>query len=74
MTVRSDLDQLIDWYEKHCAIAGRVLPVIAVAGTIRQFARKHWRGGPFTYRGCEIIPIGKSRKAKQEVAKKQTEI
>lgn len=73
MTIREDLDRLIDWYEKHCHIVGRVIPVLAAPSTIRQFARKK-RGGPFLYRGCEIVPIGKARQRRQADAQKQTEL
>lgn len=74
MTIRTDLDLLIDWYDRHCRIVGRVIPVIAAPGTIGKFARKHRRGGPFMYRGCEIVPIGRARNRRQDLTNKQTEI
>lgn len=72
MTIRDDVDRLIDWYERHCHIAGRVLPVLAASCTVRKFARKQRRGGPFIYRECEIIPIG--RTPAKRSAKQQTEL
>jgi hypothetical protein len=73
MTIRSDLDELIDWYEQHCHIAGRVIPVIAARSTIHTFARKR-RGGPFTYRDCEIVPIRRARKRRPKNEPMQTEL
>lgn len=75
MTIRDDLDALIDWYEEHCLIVGRVIPVIAVPSTISKFARKQRRGGPFIYRDCEIVPVRRARKRRpeQEQVDKQKE-
>jgi hypothetical protein len=72
MTIRNNVDRLIDWYEKHCLIVGRVIPVIAAKSTIAKFARKQ-RRGPYVYRGCELVPIGKERKKPRET-NKQTEL
>jgi hypothetical protein len=74
MTIRSDLDRMIDWYESHCHIVGRVIPVTAAKSTVAKFARKR-RHGPFIYRGCEIVPIGKARMRRQKQdAQQQTEL
>lgn len=73
MTIRSDLDQLIDWYEQHCQIEGRVIAVIAAPSTIRQFARKV-RRGPYIYRDCEIVPLRRAKSRRQELNNKQTEL
>jgi hypothetical protein len=72
MTIRSDVDRLINWYEKHCLIVGRVIPVIASKATVAKFARKR-RLGPYVYRDCEIVPIGNARK-KRPATNKQTEL
>ena len=62
MTVRSSIDALIRWYETNAPVtAGRVLRVDATANTVRKFARKT-RGGPYMYRGREIVPARKPRK------------
>jgi hypothetical protein len=60
MSVRTDLDELIDWYERNTTAGVRTLQVCATANTVRKFARKA-RRGPFTYRGQVIVPIRKSR-------------
>jgi len=59
MSIRSDLDELIDWYEVHQPhVVGRVIPVVASESSIAHFARKNGiRRGPYIYRNCEIIPI-----------------
>lgn len=75
MTIRSDLDELIDWYEANQPlVVGRVIPVAATEGTIAQFASKRRiRGGPYMYRDCEIIAVRKSRKDRN-AAPIQTEL
>jgi hypothetical protein len=73
MTIRTDLDQLIDWYEQHCHIEGRVIPVIGARSTIGKFARKV-RGGPYIYRNCEIVPIRRAKNRRQTTPNKQTEL
>jgi hypothetical protein len=73
MRIRSDLDQLIDWYEQHCLIVGRVIAVIAAPTTIAKFARKGRRGGPYIYRNCEIVPLRRSKRTRRESETKQTE-
>jgi hypothetical protein len=74
MTIRTDVDRLIDWYEHHCHIVGRVLPVLAASSTIGKFARKERRGGPYLYRGCEIIPIGRANSKRGARSMSQTEL
>jgi hypothetical protein len=73
MTIRSEVDRLIDWYEKHCLIVGRVIPVLASKATVAKFARKR-RLGPYIYRNCELVPIGKARERRQVETNKQMEL
>lgn len=73
MTIRAQIDRVIDWYEKHSFVVGRVIPVLAAPSTLRKFARKQ-RGGPFIYRDCELVPIGKARDKRRRDANKQTEL
>jgi hypothetical protein len=73
MTIRADLDRLIDWYELHCRIVGRVIPLLAAKSTVAKFARKK-RRGPYMYRDCEIVPIGKARARRRHEAQQQTEL
>lgn len=72
MTIRDELDQLIDWYERHSYIVGRVIPVAASARTVAKFALKR-RLGPYVYRDCEIVPIGRLRR-REDKPKNQTEL
>jgi hypothetical protein len=75
MTIRSDLDELIDWYQIHQPlVVGRVIPVVAAEATVAHFARKNGiRGGPYIYRGCEIVPI-RTRNRRRRTDTKQTEL
>lgn len=57
MSVRKNLDELIRWYEAHRPNAGHEIPVNATANTVRRFARKLRRGGPYTYRDRIIVPV-----------------
>jgi hypothetical protein len=76
MTIRSDLDELIDWYQVHQPhVVGRVIPIVATEATVAQFARKNRvRGGPYIYRDCEIVPIARKRKLRQKTDNKQPEL
>jgi hypothetical protein len=67
MSIRRQLDELIDWYEREgAADAGRVIPVVATRATVKKFARKHGvRNGPWLYRGREIVPVRKPRKERE---------
>lgn len=74
MTIRTDVDQIIDWYEQHCHIEGRVIAVIAAASTVAKFARK-MRRGPYIYRDCEIVPIRRAKNRRPTPPpNKQTEL
>jgi hypothetical protein len=55
MSVRKKLDELIDWYELNKPDAGRAIKVNATPNTIRKFAKRKSRGGPFVYREREIV-------------------
>jgi hypothetical protein len=72
MTIRTDVDQLIDWYVEHTS-STRVVPVIASPRTIGKFARKR-RRGPYMYREFEIVPIRRAKVRRQEPDNKQTEL
>lgn len=68
MSVKSSVDALIKWYETNAPVtAGRILRVDATASTVRKFARKV-RGGPYMYKGREIVP---GRKPRKEIPKAQ---
>lgn len=71
MTIRTDLDRLIDWYIQHSPTT-RIIPVIAAPRTISRFARKR-RRGPYVYRNYEIVPIRRSKDRRQVPDNKQTE-
>lgn len=75
MSIRRQLDELIDWYEREGEPdAGRVIPVAATRATVRKFARKHGvRNGPWLYRGREIVPVRKPRKQREAEAPQQQE-
>ena len=75
MSVRSDLDELIDWYEANTPQAGRVIHVVATRSTVKKFARKHGkRGGPWIYREREIVPVRKPLKERRAEAPLQHEV
>lgn len=60
-SVRSNVDALIDWYEKYNP-AVRTVAVNCAPATLRKFCKKNGvRGGPWLYREREIIPMRKSR-------------
>lgn len=72
MTIRTDVDRLIDWYMEHSPTT-RVIPVIAAPNTIRKFSRKR-RRGPYIYRDFEIVPIRRSKTRRDTPDNKQTEL
>lgn len=60
-TVKTDLDNLIDWYDKNKPNnQPLVIPVKAAEATIKKFARM--TGGKWFYRGREITPTKPSKK------------
>jgi hypothetical protein len=66
MSIRDDLDELIDWYEKYKPKAASEIPVRCTWHTLRKFCRKRRvRGGPWFYRDRVIIPIRKTRKERE---------
>jgi hypothetical protein len=73
MSVRKDLDELISWFERNNPEASRSIQVLATPNTVRRFAKRKRdesgrviRGGPFVYRGREIVPIRKPRNLQPE--------
>lgn len=40
-TIRSELDRLIDWYDKYKPDAAREIPVKATEDTVKKFASVH---------------------------------
>jgi len=56
MSIKRDLDDLIDWYEDNNPSAGQTIPVRARPSTLSKFAKKK-RGGPYTYRARIIVPV-----------------
>lgn len=65
MSVRKDLDALIDWYEAHDPASGMRIAVSATRNTVRKFARCR-RGAPLFYRGREIVPTRKTRRERDQ--------
>jgi hypothetical protein len=63
MSVRADLDALINWYVRNDPNGKHVIPVCATENTVKHFARKGRKlGAPYMYRGYEIQPMRKPRK------------
>jgi hypothetical protein len=68
VSVRKDIDELINWFEANNPRASRTLQVCATPNTVRRFAKRMRnadgriiRHGPYIYRGREIVPIRKPR-------------
>lgn len=55
MSIKKQLDALIDWYEAERPKAGKEIPVCATANTVRKFSKK--RDGVYRYRNRIIVPI-----------------
>lgn len=55
MSIKSQLDELINFYEEHKPKAGREIAVCATANTVRKFCKK--RHGVYRYRDRIIVPI-----------------
>lgn len=65
MSVQSEVDELINWYEVHKPEV-RTVVVACRPNTLRKFCRKQ-RKGPFVYRGREIVPARQpKRKSEQQ--------
>lgn len=63
MSIRQDVNKLLDWYDENDKSVTRV-PVLARPNTLRKFCKKK-RGDPrLIYRGREIVP---NKLAKKEV-------
>lgn len=59
MSIKSQLDELITFYEQNSPKAGKSIAVCATANTVRKFCKK--RKGVYTYRNRVIVPIRKVR-------------
>jgi hypothetical protein len=60
-SVRSNVDALIDWYERFNPSV-RTVAVNCRPATLRKFcSKKGKRGGPWLYRDKEIVPMRKTR-------------
>lgn len=60
-SVRSNVDALIDWYERFNPSV-RTVAVNCRPATLRKFCKKNGvRGGPWLYREREIVPMRKPR-------------
>lgn len=55
MSVKSDVDELLEWYVQHRPDVSHVA-VNCRPNTLRRFAKKK-RSGPYTYKGFELTPI-----------------
>jgi hypothetical protein len=55
MSIKTKVDELIDWYEENRPRAGKEIPIAATANTVRKFARK--KNGVYRYRDRVIVPI-----------------
>lgn len=64
MTIRQDVDALIDWRNANPEPLNPHIHVRCRPDTLRRFAKKK-KGGPFMYRGVELIPI-KPKKVKPQ--------
>lgn len=64
MTIRQDVDALISWHDENVGTKQGRFPVNCRPDSLRRFAKKK-RGGPWIYRGHELIPI-KPKKVKPE--------
>ncbi len=65
-SVRSNVDALIDWYERFNPSV-RTVAVNCRPATLRKFCKKNGkRGGPWIYRGREIVPMRKPRRQEAE--------
>lgn len=69
MSIRSQLNELINWYEQHAPKSGDSIKVCATANTVRKFARK--RDGVYRYRNRIIVPIRPVRTREEILAEKQ---
>lgn len=67
MSVKTDLDELIAWYETNKP-GVKVIVACCTKNTLRKFAKRPVRGGPFMYRDREIIPTRKPRKERDVAA------
>lgn len=45
MSVKTDLDELIDWYAVNKPDAGKSIPVRCTSSTVRKFAKRIRKGG-----------------------------
>lgn len=59
MSIKTHLDELINFYEQNRPKAGREIAVCATANTVRKFCKK--RNGVYRYRDRTIVPIRKVR-------------
>lgn len=57
MSIRSQLEEIINWYDEFAKSPPKVIAVCATANTVRKFARK--KNGVYRFRGYEIHPIRK---------------
>jgi hypothetical protein len=65
-SVQSNVDTLIDWYERFNP-GVRTVAVNCRPATLRKFCKKNGvRGGPWLYRNREIVPMRKSRAAEPQ--------
>lgn len=60
MTVRTDIDELVSWYEANKPEV-RQIQVNCRPSTLRKFAKKI-RRGPFVYRDHELVPVRPAKK------------
>lgn len=55
-TVQTQVDALIDWYERNAPAMGTCIAVNARPATLATFAKKI-RRGPYVYRGRILVPV-----------------
>ncbi len=67
MSIQSDLDELIVWYEKHKP-GVKEIAARCTRKTARKFAKPATKGGPLVYHGFTILPVRVSRKEQRASA------
>lgn len=68
MSIRSQLNEIINWYDTYAKKPPKAIAVCATANTVRKFARK--RDGVYRYRGFEITPIRPVMTREERLAEK----
>lgn len=69
MSIKTSLDELINFYENHRPNSGKEIVVCATANTVRKFCRK--RQGKYRYRNRIILPIRPVRTRDEREAEKR---